>query len=389
MYKIFNFLRHFSRLYINGIIFIFFIVGYIFYMFLGLIRFFQKNFIKILVTLFLIILLVGGITIFFFYYFLQPYKSKGSCSIVEFTIEDSTTLGDISLKLKKEDVIRSSTALLLWMRFKKIDRKIPKGIVSFEKGDGVIIASKKLLKAKPIEIVITIPEGLTIEQTATLIKNKINIDTTLFIKLCYDTTIVRSFNIVGASLEGYLFPDTYRLPKKTTELEIIKKMVARHFDIWSTIEIPPEIAQQFTHHQLVILASIIEKEATVAAEQPHISGVFHNRLRLNYPLGADPTVRYILRKFNGPLYVSELNHPSPYNTRRYTGLPPGPICSPGRGALAAAAAPMKTKDLYFVAKWDGSGEHDFSETNAEHERKKILIRQRNAERLKKKKANEK
>ncbi|MCX7725381.1 MAG: endolytic transglycosylase MltG [Chitinispirillaceae bacterium] len=356
-------------------------------MFLWLIRFFQKNITKLLVGIFLFIILVCGVGLFFYSYFLSPYKNKGESKSVEFIIEDSTTLRKISLNLKKEDVVRSSSLLLLWMRLKKIDRKIQKGIVSFEKGDGIILASKKLLKAKPIEIVVTVPEGLTIEQTATQIRSKFDIDTAIFIKLCYDTIVVKKFNILANSLEGYLFPDTYRLPKKVTELDIIRKMVKRHFEVWSEIQIEPEIAQKFTHHQLVILASIIEKEATVAAEQPRISGVFHNRLRLNYPLGADPTVRYLLRKFNGPLYVSELNHPSPYNTRRYTGLPPGPICSPGRGALAAAAFPMKTKELYFVAKWDGSGEHDFSETNAEHERKKILIRQKNAERLKKKKLN--
>jgi UPF0755 protein len=117
--------------------------------------------------------------------------------------------------------------------------------------------------------------------------------------------------------------------------------------------------------------------------------VFHNRLRLGYPLGADPTVRYALKKFSGDLRVSELNSPSPYNTRRFPGLPPGPICSPGKGALIAAAAPLETKDLYFVARWDGSGTHDFSATNAEHERKKIDIRKRNLLRLQRKAAGAK
>lgn len=352
-------------------------------MLLWLIRFFQQNIKKILILVSIFLIIFLGSSLFFYSYFFQPYKIKADSKKVEFIIEDTTTLHQISLKLKKEDVIRSSYLLMLWMRIKKMDRKIPRGIVSFEKGDGVIIASKKLLKSKPIEITVTIPEGLTIEQTASQIMSKINIDTVTFIKLCYDSEVVHSFNINATSLEGYLFPDTYRFPKKITELEIIKRMVKRHFDVWATIQIDPEVAEKFTHYELVTLASIIEKEATVAAEQPRISGVFHNRLRLNYPLGADPTVRYILRKFNGPLYVSELNNPSPYNTRRYVGLPPGPICSPGMGALAAAAFPMKTKELYFVAKWDGSGEHDFSETNAEHERKKNLIRKRNAERLKK------
>jgi UPF0755 protein len=136
-----------------------------------------------------------------------------------------------------------------------------------------------------------------------------------------------------------------------------------------------------TPRQVVILASIVEKEATLDEERGRIAGVFHNRLRLGYPLGADPTVRYALRKFSGPLRVSELNSRHPYNTRVHRGLPPGPICSPGLGSLEAAACPAETKDLYFVARWDGSGGHDFSRTLAEHERKKRLIRRQNAERI--------
>ena len=165
-------------------------------------------------------------------------------------------------------------------------------------------------------------------------------------------------------------------------------MVQKHLSTWSTIEVQSELKQKYSHHQLVTLASIIEREATLFSEQPLISGVFHNRLRKGYPLGADPTVRFALKKFGGPLRVSELNCPSPYNTRRFSGLPPGPICSPGKGALTAAAQPFKTKNLYFVAKWDGSGEHDFSVTNAEHERKKREIRRRNRLRLQRKAAGE-
>ena len=129
--------------------------------------------------------------------------------------------------------------------------------------------------------------------------------------------------------------------------------------------------------EAVTLASIVEKEAEVAAERPRIAGVFINRLEKRMPLGADPTVRYIFRKFDGPLLASELNAASPYNTRKYAGLPPGPICSPGLASLKATVSPLKTNELYFVAKWDGSGEHEFSVTNEEHGRKKIAIRFKN------------
>jgi UPF0755 protein len=139
-----------------------------------------------------------------------------------------------------------------------------------------------------------------------------------------------------------------------------------------------------TKREIIILASIVEKEAVLAEERPRIAGVFYNRLALRQPLGADPTVRYALKKFSGPLTFADLNVASPYNTRRFTGLPPGPICSPGRASLIAAMSPMRTNELYFVARWDGSGAHEFSVTNEEHSRKKLTIRYQNEKRLRQK-----
>jgi len=147
------------------------------------------------------------------------------------------------------------------------------------------------------------------------------------------------------------------------------------------------IKAKYSLHEVLTLASIVEKEATLASERGRIAGVFHNRLKKGWPLGADPTVRYIFRKFDGPLYVSELNSDSPYNTRRFAGLPPGPICSPGLGAIQAGAKPDSTDDMFFVALWDGSGAHDFSVTNAEHDRKKLKIREENELRVKQKGKN--
>ncbi|MBN1577626.1 MAG: endolytic transglycosylase MltG [Chitinispirillaceae bacterium] len=307
---------------------------------------------------------------------------------VELVIAPKMPLRAIADTLKRQQVIRSSRALILWMRMKKTERTIQAGLVIVERGDGVIRAGAKLLQSRPIEISLMVPEGLTIEQTARHISRTIAIDTARFIALCYDSAFIAQCDVAAASLEGYLFPDTYRLHEEVTVTDIIRRMVAKHQSVWSTLSPRPDIAGKISPHQLVILASIVEREATLLSEQPHIAGVFHNRLRRGVPLGADPTVRYALKKFGGPLRVSELNSPSPYNTRRFTGLPPGPICSPGKGALAAAVQPLETKDLYFVAKWDGSGGHDFSETSAQHERKKREIRRRNELQLRRKTSGE-
>lgn len=373
------------KLWLNGIIFILFTAGYLFYWFLKVFRLMQRK--KWLFITAVTAFIVSGTGFFIAVYLLYPFGDDHRP--VEFIIAPKMSLRSVADTLKQKKIIRSSAALIAWMRFKNMERDIQAGLVTFTQGDGVMNAGRKLLHASPIEITLMVPEGLTIEQTAHHIVRTIPIDTSEFIALCRDTAFILSCGGTGSSLEGYLFPETYRFPEEVTAREIIRKMVAKHFEVWKNVEIRPDLAETYSHHQLVTLASIIEREATLLSEQPHISSVFYNRLAKGYPLGADPTVRFALKKFGGPLRVSELNTPSPYNTRRYAGLPPGPICSPGRGALQAAAKPLDTKDLYFVAKWDGSGAHDFSRTNAEHERKKREIRRRNRRRIQRKAADEK
>ena len=373
------------KLWLNGIIFILFTAGYLFYWFLKVFRLMQRK--KWLFITAVTAFIISGTGLLIAVYLLYPFGDDHRP--VEFIVAPKMSLRSVADTLKQKKIIRSRAALIAWMRFKNMERDIQAGLVTFKQGDGVMNAGRKLLHATPIEITLMVPEGLTIEQTAHHIVRTIPIDTSEFIALCRDTAFILSCGCTGSSLEGYLFPETYRFPEEVTAREIIRKMVAKHFEVWDKVEIRPDLAETYSHHQLVTLASIIEREATLLSEQPHISSVFYNRLAKGYPLGADPTVRFALKKFGGPLRVSELNTPSPYNTRRYAGLPPGPICSPGRGALQAAAKPLDTKDLYFVAKWDGSGAHDFSRTNAEHERKKREIRRRNRRRIQRKAADEK
>jgi UPF0755 protein len=221
-----------------------------------------------------------------------------------------------------------------------------------------------------------VPEGLTVEQTGALIARSTSVDSATFLSVCSDPATLLKIGILTPSIEGYLFPDTYNFPPDVKAFEIIKRMVDHGSEMYATLS-PDSSRQGLSKLQIMTLASIVEKEATLASERPIIAGVFSNRLSKRMALGADPTVRYALRKFSGPLFASELAIRSPYNTRLYVGLPPGPICSPGLAALRAALFPEKTRALYFVAKWDGSGAHDFSVTNEEHERKKTQIRRMN------------
>ncbi|MFP4416621.1 MAG: endolytic transglycosylase MltG [Chitinispirillaceae bacterium] len=308
------------------------------------------------------------------YYLLGPMGAEGKA--LEMIIEPGMSVGRVASLLKSKRVVRSAPALVIWSKLRGYDKQMQAGRHAFTENEGVLSAAPKLGYAESIDSVITIPEGRTIGQTARIVSPVFSFDTTEFIQLCHDTVFIRSLEITSSTLEGYLFPDTYRFDPKSSAKDVIRRMVMHARRAFESLP-QTEMNQKYSLHEILTIASIVEKEAVLAKERPHIAGVFHNRLRLGMPLGADPTVRYFLQKFDGPLLVSELKNPSPYNTRIHTGLPPGPICSPGLASIKATMSPLDTKDLFFVARWDGSGAHDFSRTNAEHVRKKLEIRRRN------------
>jgi len=367
-------IKRIIRTWFTGALYILAAVGYSFFAILWVVRFMQTTR-RLLVFLCAVILLLAGTGI---YLFVPLHTSQ---TPIELTVEKGSSLRSIGRMLAKQGVVPSSTAFVLWMRFRGDESRIQAGRFTVFKGEGIVSASVKLLHATPIETTVTIPEGLTVEQTASIISRAFHIDSLEFVRECGDTEVLREHGIPALSCEGYLFPDTYRFPPDATARDIVRRMTAHFEEMFTTLSSPPSavstVASGFSKHEDVILASIVEREAEAASERTHISGVFHNRLSRRIPLGADPTIRYALRKFNGPLLVSELSMDTPFNTRRYAGLPPGPICSPGIASLSAALAPLQTKDLYFVAKWDGSGTHDFSTTNEEHCRKKNEIRRMN------------
>ena len=213
---------------------------------------------------------------------------------------------------------------------------------------------------------ITIPEGYNLRQIAKLVGRTGLTTETDFLTAATDSELVRSMGIDAASLEGYLFPETYYFPKNLTPEKIISTMVNR---FWLMFK--PEWKQQaqtlgLSIHQIVTLASIIEKETGAAFERPLISSVFHNRLQRKMRLESDPTVIYGLEDYNGNLTRKHLNTPTPYNTYIIRGLPPGPIANPGVEALKAALYPADTKLLYFVSKKDRT--HQFSTNIADHNR---------------------
>lgn len=371
-----------AYLWITGVIFLLFIAGYILYGILWVIRYVQTSKKRLFIIVAAVAACAGGTV----YFLLFPLPGKHDTVTV--VIPRGCTVRMVADTLRRHNIITSKKALIAWLKVSGIERRVQAGKFSFLTRAGVIAAARALTSPVPLDRTVTIPEGLTMEQVAELVGKTFAVDTAEFIRLCRDTGLIKELGLDGApSIEGYLFPDTYSFHETETPAEMVRRMVGRFNEEWAKLDTAALALHHLTKRQIVIVALITEKEAVLGAERPRIAGVFFNRLRLGLPLGADPTVRYIFRKWSEPIYMSELNSPSPYNTRRNKGLPPGPICSPGRASLVAAVSPMQTNELYFVAKWDGSGGHEFSNTYEDHVRKTYSIRRNNEQRLRQKEAS--
>ena len=209
---------------------------------------------------------------------------------------------------------------------------------------------------------VTLPEGLTMVEIADrLAAAGVIADRRRFLALCRDPALCRRLGIEASTVEGYLFPDTYHFARRTDPRRVIEVMVRRGEEVWQ--ELTAGRAPELGRHAVLTLASIVEKETGVAGERPLVAGVFLERLRRGMRLQADPTVIYGVGAFGRPLSRQDLADPTPYNTYRYSGLPPGPIANPGRAAIASVLQPRRGY-LYFVSR--NNGTHVFSKTLREH-----------------------
>ncbi len=226
------------------------------------------------------------------------------------------------------------------------------------------------LKRRPTLEKVTIPEGLTASEIAKILLRKeiISSESEFLLLVNKGKRYFKSFKYIGdipsESVEGYLFPDTYYLPRRSSPKGVISLMLER-FERSITEEMLKELPKLgFSLHQVITLASIIEREGQKEEEYPIISAVFYNRLKRGMRLESCATVGYLLPERKGRLSINDLKIDSPYNTYLYGGLPPGPICNPGLKAIRASFFPAKVDYLYFVSKGDGS--HHFSRTYEEH-----------------------
>ncbi|MBN2160506.1 MAG: endolytic transglycosylase MltG [Spirochaetes bacterium] len=301
------------------------------------------------------------------YYFNSPPSGMTEQS---FTVAYGETTRTIAVNLHKNNLIRSPnffvySSRLLLRRYIRAGRyKIFSGMSSME----ILL---KLTRGDVLSRKITIPEGFNLFQIADRLEANEICNSGEFLSYASDSSYLKSLGINAPSAEGYLFPDTYVFPESSDSRDIIGAMRRK---MKAVLGDRPAYGPGMTAHEILTLASLVEKEARVYNEREFISSVFHNRLKRNMRLDCDPTVRYAVKKFTGPITVSDLKSNSPYNTYRRTGLPPTPICSPGRESIYAAMYPKKTDYLYFVSKNDGS--HKFSRTLREHNEAVMLYQRR-------------
>lgn len=229
---------------------------------------------------------------------------------------------------------------------------------------------ERLLKGEVLSIKVTIPEGLRLDEQAPIFAAAGLGDPDEYVRLARDPEFARSLGVDAGTLEGYLYPDTYLVPRTMDTKGILRMMVSHFFRAWERAESQRDPAVGLNRHEATTLASIVEKETGLAEERRRISCVFHNRLRKDMKLQTDPTVIYSVLlsqgAFDGNLRRIHLDTPHPYNTYSVKGLPPGPIANAGYEALAAALNPIECNDLFFVSRNDGS--HVFCPDYACHQR---------------------
>lgn len=273
-------------------------------------------------------------------------------------------LHTISAELSDSQLIKSSLKFKLFAILRGYDKKIRAGEYQLSRSMSPKEILEMMVSGKVYLHRLTIPEGYSLRQIIAEVGRSGLVREKAFAAAAADREFIRKKLPEASDLEGYLFPDTYYFPKGISAQTILSAMLSRTDTVFRHEWKQRAREMNFSVHQVLTLASVIEKETGLASERPIISSVFHNRLKLGMRLDSDPTVIYGIENFNGNITRKNLETPTPYNTYKIHGLPPGPIASPGASAIEAALYPADTDFLYFVAKGDGS--HQFSKTIEEH-----------------------
>ena len=285
----------------------------------------------------------------------------------------------VAMLLKEKSCLQNDAIFKLALTITMKNRRIIPGRYNFKGISSIGQLVDVITSQSSDRVKITLIEGWTMEQFAEELKKKLEIDSYKFLRLCRDNNFTHSMGIDAPSLEGFLFPDTYIFLKTYTEEDIIQVMVNQF--TYNLQELKKTLYPiNINMRELATIASIIQGEAMYEDEMSIISSVYHNRLKQDMLLQADPTIQYIIPGKPRRLYNKDLEVDNPYNTYKFKGLPPGPINNPGLAALKGALNPAETDYLYFVS--NGEGRHIFTRTVAEHNQAKQKMKQKR--RMKKK-----
>lgn len=284
----------------------------------------------------------------------------------EVRVEPGDSLTSVTRKLQEQKVITNGWFFSLWARVRGAEKRIHQGLYRFDSGVAPREVLERLITGKGVFYSVTVPEGLTVKEIAVLLDKLQIADKEKFLMEATNPSLLANFGLQDKGLEGYLFPSTYHFTPGTDEKDIIITMVEQFRKVSQPVLAQRPSSIRLTSHEILTLASIIEKETGIHEERALVSAVFHNRLKQQMPLQSDPTVIYGIKDFNGNLTRKDLQDANPYNTYRIAALPPGPICNPSVASIKAALQPASVGYLYFVSKNDGT--HLFSETIEAHNR---------------------
>lgn len=322
-----------------------------------------NKYIKISLLLFAVSIIV--VSLFVLDIMNYANKPAGSDkSLKYFVVEKGQTFIETSYSLKESGIIKNPKKFRLYAMLKGYDKIIKTGEYALSASMSPALILDKMVRGKTYLHKITVPEGYNMQQIAILVSEAGFGTKEKFLKIVSDISFVHENKIKALTFEGYLYPDTYFFQKNESVKNIISTMVDRFRSVYSLKWEKRAKEIGFSTHEVVTLASIIEKETAAPDERPLISAVFHNRLKLGMKLETDPTVIYGIKNFNGNITRKHLSAKTPYNTYVIRRLPPGPIASPGYESIEAALYPANVPYLFFVSKNDGT--HFFSAKLNEH-----------------------
>lgn len=290
----------------------------------------------------------------------RPYASFAGAATVE--IPKRTGTRQIARILVEHGVLRDPISFLL-LRALRPSAVLQAGEYRFTKPATPAEVFDRISRGDVLLHEFTVPEGSNLFDVVRIVSKLGIVSEDEFRRAVHDPGLIRDLDPAATSLEGYLYPSTYRIARQTSARQVAQTMTEQFRKVWSKIE--PKRAV----HETVTLASLIEKETGVATERSLVASVYRNRLDRGIKLECDPTTIYaalLEGRYRGTIYRSDLDNPHPYNTYQHTGLPPGPIASPGEASLRAALNPVESDYVFFVAKPDGSGGHNFSTTLSQH-----------------------